>query len=194
MASQNMKDVMNSACEQAGVGAEDLEEIDFRLKLVTKLDADVLTKLTNITRIKLSTNCIEKMIPFPELKKLATLSLGRNQIKQITGLENIGGNLKNLWLSYNNISVLNGLDCCVKLEQLYLSNNKITSMDEIAKLSSLPQLNDLLLVGNPIYAKDDKTTVQLQVLDAVPQLDGNGGKVDGVSVAIIQSGGCGEDA
>ena len=58
---------------------------------------------------------------------------GRNQIKQITGLENIGGNLKNLWLSYNNISVLNGLDCCVKLEQLYLSNNKITSMDEIAK-------------------------------------------------------------
>lgn len=48
MASQNMKDVMNSACEQAGVGAEDLEEIDFRLKLVTKLDADVLTKLTNV--------------------------------------------------------------------------------------------------------------------------------------------------
>lgn len=190
---QSMKDVMNSACEQEGVAAEDLEVIDFRLKMLTKLDLEVLSKLTKVKRIKLSTNSIEKMIPLPELSNLETLSMGRNNIKKIEGLDNIGRNLKNLWLSYNQITVLNGLENCAQLEQLYLSNNKIASIDEVAKLANNSKLNDLLLVGNPLYAKDgDKAAAQLQVIEVCPQLESNVGKVDGVSCAIILTGGSGD--
>lgn len=189
MAAQSMKDVMNLHCEQEGVAAEDLELIDFRLKMLAKLDLEVLSKLTKVKRIKLSTNAIEKMIVLPELKCLETLSLGRNNIKKIEGLDNIAGNLKNLWLSYNQISTLNGLENCVHLEQLYLSNNKIASWDEISKLQGNSKLNDLLLVGNPVYNGQEKSAAQMEVIERVPQLEGNVAKLDGVSVAIILSGG-----
>ena len=41
------------------------------------------------------------MINLPQLRNLEILSLARNQIKKISGLEEVGGTLKELWLSYN---------------------------------------------------------------------------------------------
>lgn len=44
-----------------------------------------------------------------------------------------------------------GIEKAQKLRVLMLSNNKISGFGEIDKLSSLPCLEDLLLVGNPLY-------------------------------------------
>jgi len=60
--------------------------------------------------------------------------LSRNQIKKIAGLEEIGQTLRELWLSYNNIEKLDGLQPCQKLQVLYIGNNKIKNWDEIDKL------------------------------------------------------------
>lgn len=44
-----------------------------------------------------------------------------------------------------------GIEKLVNLRVLFMSNNKIVSLNEIDKLASLDKLEDVLLVGNPIY-------------------------------------------
>lgn len=75
------------------------------------------------------------MIALPKLKNLKILSLSRNNIKRIMALEDVGGTLEELWLSYNAIEKLDGLQPCVKLHTLFIGNNKIKSWDEVSKLS-----------------------------------------------------------
>merc|ERR1719394_1962392 len=97
-----------------------------------------LNQLVGCKRLSLSTNRIDKMIPLPALKNLEILSLGRNVIKKIAGLEEIGATLQELWLSYNSISTLDGLQPCSKLHTLFMSNNKIKDWTELGKIASLP--------------------------------------------------------
>merc|ERR1719399_1570550 len=93
-----------------------------------------LNNLVACKKLSLSTNSIDKMISLPGCKNLEILSLGRNQIKKIQGLEEVGSTLKELWISYNHITTLDGLHPCVKLQVLFISNNKIKSFDEVNKL------------------------------------------------------------
>jgi dynein light chain 1 len=59
------------------------------------------------------------------------LSLGRNNIKKIEGLDAVADTLEELWISYNQLEKLNGVECCKKLKVLYASNNKIKAWDGI---------------------------------------------------------------
>ena len=68
--------------------------------------------------------------------RLEILSLARNNISRIEGLEPVAGTLQQLWLSYNNISKLDGLPALPQLRVLYLANNLIRDLKEI---ESLPQ-------------------------------------------------------
>ena len=108
---------------------------------------------------------------------MEVLSLARNQIKRIQGLDEVGSTLKELWLSYNIIEKLEGLQSCVKLTTLYISHNQIKTLDEVAKLSQLPSLKDLLIAENPIYKDKDKDTMKPLVLKRVPALEILDGKV-----------------
>merc|ERR1712190_572016 len=110
-----------------------------------KMDSS-LNQLVSVRQLSLSTNCIDKMISLPALKNLEILSLGRNVIKKITGLDEIGSTLRELWLSYNSISTLDGLQPCTKLTTLFMSNNKIKDWAELAKLGANPELTNILLV------------------------------------------------
>merc|ERR1712032_1605986 len=104
-------------------------------------------------------------------KQLHTLSLGRNVIKKIGGLEEIGANLRELWLSYNSISTLDGLQPCTKLTTLFMANNKIKEWTELAKLQANPELTNLLLVGNPIYdGLTKKKEARPKVLEHLPKI------------------------
>lgn len=62
------------------------------------------------------------------------LSLGRNLLKKIEGLDAVADTLEELWLSYNQIERLSGVECCKKLKVLYASNNKIKAWDGVAAL------------------------------------------------------------
>jgi dynein light chain 1 len=69
-----------------------------------------------------------------EIEFLTILSLSRNSIKKIESLEPVAETLEELWLSYNQIERVNGVECCKKLKVLYLSNNKIKAWDGVEKL------------------------------------------------------------
>jgi dynein light chain 1 len=67
---------------------------------------------------------------------------------------------------------------------LFASNNKIASWSEIDRLASLSQLEDLLLVGNPIYNdyKDNNalSEYRIEVIKRLPNLR----KLDGIPVDV----------
>merc|ERR1712166_462782 len=99
----------------------------------------------------MGTNAIEKIQAVSGMDKLEILSLGRNQIKKIEGLDGVVDTLQELWISYNIIEKLNGVEKLKNLKVLWMSNNKVKDWAEIEKLKELPELEDLLMVGNPIY-------------------------------------------
>lgn len=82
----------------------------------------MLSTLTRVEKLSISSNCIDKMVNFPPLKYITRLSLARNNIKKIAGLEEIAGTLKELWLSYNQIEKLEGLSMCMKLTTLFIGS------------------------------------------------------------------------
>lgn len=86
------------------------------------------------------------------------------------GLEDVGQTLEQLWISYNAIDRLDGLQPCIKLRILFMSNNKIKSWDEVSKLAQLPEIQNVLLVGNIIYGKDNQEESWPMVIKRVPQL------------------------
>jgi dynein light chain 1 len=82
----------------------------------------VLSTLTRVEKLSISSNCIDKIVNFPPLKYITRLSLARNNIKKISGLEEIAGTLKELWLSYNQVEKLEGLSMCMKLTTLFIGS------------------------------------------------------------------------
>lgn len=142
---------------------------------IAKLDA-TLNTCVECERLALSTNCIDRLVPLGGMTKLKILSLGRNNIKKIEHLEANAATLEELWLSYNQISALDGLSGLNNLTTLYLSNNNIKSWAELDKLASLPNLKDVLFIGNPIYEEFSKEMARVEVLKHLPnivKLDGD---------------------
>lgn len=70
----------------------------------------------------------------PAEENLRILSLARNNIKKISGLDELAESLEELWLSYNQIEKLAGLSALKKLRVLYIGNNRIKGADELNKL------------------------------------------------------------
>eukprot|EP00056_Hartaetosiga_gracilis_P012342 m.196552 g.196552 ORF g.196552 m.196552 type:complete len:180 (+) comp13676_c0_seq14:126-665(+) len=119
---------------------------------VEKMDA-ALSGLNHVEQLSLSTNCIEKIANLNGFSNLKILSLGRNNIKSLSGLEPVGSTLEQLWISYNNIEKLKGIEVLQNLKVLYISNNKISDWKQFDLLSKLPNLEMLVMTGCPLQEK-----------------------------------------
>ncbi|KAL2099007.1 hypothetical protein ACEWY4_005487 [Coilia grayii] len=143
---------------------------------IEKMDASLST-LANCEKLSLSTNCIEKIANLNGLKNLKILSLGRNNIKNLNGLEAVGDTLEELWISYNLIDKLKGIHVMKKLRVLYMSNNLVKEWGEFLKLADLPELVDLVFVGNPLEEKHSMEGNWMEEatkrLPKLKKLDGN---------------------
>ncbi|KAI8905707.1 hypothetical protein PhCBS80983_g02603 [Powellomyces hirtus] len=119
---------------------------------ISKMDASLAT-LVKCEQLALSTNQIEKISSLQGLPHLRILSLGRNSLKKIEGLDAVADTLEELWISYNGIERLNGIEMCKKLKVIYASNNKIKDWAGLQPLSSLPAIEEVLFYGNPLEEK-----------------------------------------
>ncbi|QQP55246.1 Uncharacterized protein FKW44_008374 [Caligus rogercresseyi] len=59
--------------------------------------------LINCEKLSLSTNMISSIANLNAFKSLKVLSLGRNHIKSLQGIEGVSESLEQLWISYNQI-------------------------------------------------------------------------------------------
>ena len=142
---------------------------------IVKMDK-VISTLKECEHLGLSTNAIEKIGPgLKELKNLKVLSLGRNNIRKLEQLDL--PQLEQLWVSYNKIDKLTGLDKLKNLKVLYMSNNLINSWTEIDRLANqCPELTDVLFINNPLYnsaaSNQEYRYMMLQRLPKLTRLDG----------------------
>ena len=146
-----------------------------QLPPIAKMDKS-LANLKNCEILSLSTNSIDRVTGLAGMTKLRVLSLGRNNLKKIEKLEDVAGTLQQLWISYNQISSLEGLACLLELSTLYISNNVLKSFSFLFELSPLKKLREVMLIGNPMYDDIvDKAETRILVLKYLPQLT----KIDG---------------
>lgn len=161
--------------EKSSIDATDIQ-LQFQWPPIEKMD-NTLSTLVNCCKLSLSTNMIDKINGLAGMKMLTILSLSRNAIKSLSGIEVLANTLEELWISYNLIEKLRGIEMMKKLRVLYIGNNMIKDWNEFDKLIAVQTLNDLLFVGNPLvdnvgqelYRKDViRKLKMLKILDGEP--------------------------
>ncbi|XP_054741087.1 dynein axonemal light chain 1 [Anastrepha obliqua] len=164
--------------QQSAVEAKVIE-LQFQWPPIEKMD-NTLSTLVNCERLSLCTNMVEKIFGLNGMKNLRVLSLSRNYIKNVSGLEAVADTLIELWLSYNLIEKLKGLSALKALKVLYISNNVIKDWSEINRLQELEALEDLVVVGNPISEGIDEATYRAECIKRLPTIR----KLDGEPVVM----------
>ncbi|KAF5305116.1 hypothetical protein FQA39_LY09378 [Lamprigera yunnana] len=155
------------------------EEVEFQFQWppIEKMD-HTLASLSNVRKLSLSTNMIEKISGLNGLKNIKILSLGRNYIKTFAGLEPIAETLEELWISYNLIEKVKGIGILKKLKVLYMSNNLVKEWGQFNLLQELPLLENLLFIGNPLYDSVDESVWRSEACKRLPNLK----KLDGETI------------
>lgn len=90
--------------------------------------------------------------------------------------EGVAETLEELWISYNLIEKLKGINVLKKLRVLYISNNLIKDWVEFTRLQELTYLENLLFTGNPLHENiTDEATYRAECIKRLPSLK----KLDG---------------
>lgn len=149
---------------------------------ICKMDSALVT-LKACEKLSLSTNNIEKMGSLTGLEHLKILSVGKNLIKKLDGVADVGEHLEELWCSYNLIEKLTNFEKLTKLRVLYMSNNKVADFKQLEALKDAP-LEEILLTGNPLKqpseaeADEIGSEYRIAVLKQLKSLV----KIDGINV------------
>ena len=106
--------------------------------------------LINCEKLSLSTNQISNISNLQAFKSLKVLSLGRNLIKSLSGIEAAADTLEQLWISYNQVGRLKPIRAMSQLKVLYMAHNYVGEWREFENLTELPCLEDLVFMGNPL--------------------------------------------
>eukprot|EP00193_Tetraselmis_chui_P021751 CAMPEP_0177794678 /NCGR_PEP_ID=MMETSP0491_2-20121128/25780_1 /TAXON_ID=63592 /ORGANISM="Tetraselmis chuii, Strain PLY429" /LENGTH=175 /DNA_ID=CAMNT_0019317363 /DNA_START=406 /DNA_END=929 /DNA_ORIENTATION=+ len=168
-----VKEAIKMFEEKNGVVAAEAEKVELYgiYPPIEKMDA-TLSTLKACKHLALSTNNIEKISSLSGMDSLTILSLGRNQIKKVENLDGVSDTLEELWLSYNILEKTVGIDKLSNLRVLYLSNNKIKDWAEVDRLAGVETLEEVLLVGNPLYeeykANGEIPNYRVEVIKRLP--------------------------
>jgi dynein light chain 1, axonemal len=89
----------------------------------------------------------------------------------------LGETLEELWISYNLIEKVKGIEFMKNLKKLYIAFNVIRDWNEYSKLSVLQStLTDLIFVGNPVAEAMDEEDYRNEAEKRLPflkMLDGD---------------------
>ena len=161
--------------EEEGRKLCDEEWVDLIFRGIADLDSNGLNYIKGCKKLSLSSNFISK-IPDLHFDNIEILSLGRNKIRAVRGLDFLGKTLRELWISYNEIEKLDGFKSLTKLQKLYIGNNLIAKIDELNNLSSLTELkeNPTLYDSKPQDKLPDDIYPEIQKrIPSVEIIDGN---------------------
>ncbi|NXX50256.1 LRC23 protein, partial [Tricholaema leucomelas] len=123
-------------------------------------------QLFNLQILELRGNILESTAGL-SLPKLKNLYLAQNVIQSLEGIEGLE-QLATLHLRDNSLESLDGFCSSMKrLQYLNLRNNRISSLQEVAKLRVLPMLQALVLMDNPCCKEP---SYRLEVLVMLPHL------------------------
>jgi dynein light chain 1 len=179
---------------------EEVEDISLQFQAPPiKVMTERLAQLANCKKLSISTNNIEEIGFLPP--RIEILAIGRNMLKRLDKIDRAAATLQQLWMSYNNVKAFGPLVACKRLRVLYAAYNNIDKLSEIDRLGQLPNLEDVVLIGNPIQidltkkgtykTEMVKRLKKLQVLDGISglQRDDDGGGAPAAPAASAASAG-----
>ena len=175
---------------------EDIEELGLQFSHPPiKVMTDKLAQAANCKKLMISTNNIEEIGFLPP--RIELLSIGRNMLRKLDKIDRAAATLQQLWMSYNEVKTLSPLVQCKRLRVLYCAYNKLDKVAELDRLSQLQNLEDLVLVGNPLvetlqkmknYRQEVcKKCKKLAILDGVQVTDNDRGEDIGKTTGEISS-------
>uniref|UniRef100_A0A9L0RKC3 Nischarin n=1 Tax=Equus caballus TaxID=9796 RepID=A0A9L0RKC3_HORSE len=124
-----------------------ISEIDESVKLIPKIEF-----------LDLSHNGVLVVDNLQHLYNLVHLDLSYNKLTSLDGVHTKLGNIKTLNLAGNLLESLSGLHKLYSLVNLDLSNNRIEQMEEVRSIGSLPCLEHVALLNNPLSIIPDYRT------------------------------------
>lgn len=128
-----LKDALKALETKEELPKEEMENVKLYgfMPPIAKLDASLST-LKKCKKLSLSTNTIDKITSVSGMDSLEILSLGRNNIKKIEGLDGVADTLRELWISYNSIEKLAGIEKLKALEVLLMCvTHDLSALTEI---------------------------------------------------------------
>lgn len=153
----------------------------FMIPPIQKMDPAALSTLKGCEHLALSSNSIDKIANLSGMDKLRILSVGRNNIRKLENLDAIADRLEELWMSYNPVANLAGIEKLQNLKVLYMGNCKVSERKEFMRLCELPKLEEIVFYGNPIHKgiadKDGELEWAKYVMEILPDLR----KLDGIT-------------
>ncbi|KAJ8788037.1 hypothetical protein J1605_022598 [Eschrichtius robustus] len=124
-----------------------ISEIDESVKLIPKIEF-----------LDLSHNGVLVVDNLQHLYNLVHLDLSYNKLSFLEGVHTKLGNIKTLNLAGNLLGSLSGLHKLYSLVNLDLSDNRIEQMEEVRSIGSLPCLEHVALLNNPLSIIPDYRT------------------------------------
>ncbi|XP_054706496.1 dynein axonemal light chain 1-like [Uloborus diversus] len=170
-----MKEALKKWSEKMGESPAEAKVVKVNgwIPPIDKLDASLGT-LSNCEKLSLSTNMIDKLTNLNALSKIKILSVGRNNLKSLNGVEAVAETLEELWASYNSVDKLKPVSNLKNLRVFHLANNTLKDINELKNLADLKNLGDLVLKGcalETILGENYRTKVS-EVLPQLKKLDG----------------------
>lgn len=127
---------------------------------LTTLDHEPTQLLRSLTHLNLSSNLlIDTPASLATLYNLSSLNLSHNMISFTTGIYTVLGNIQELDLRGNRLTMLAGIDRLWALERLDVRDNRIEDVDEVGRLTALPNIYDIWVDGNPFTKFQVKRTL-----------------------------------
>ncbi|XP_058259834.1 toll-like receptor 5 [Hemibagrus wyckioides] len=137
----------------------DLEEISLAGNSINQIEKDAFYVLDNLRTLNLSHNLLDKIYSgtFKNLQSLETLDLSNNNIRMLMPQSFQGlSNLVYLSVSENSLQYVHTLAHLPQLRQLYLDNNKITSLygltSQVRNLTTIDLRNNKLSNAESFYS------------------------------------------
>ena len=120
--STSIKKALQKWEEASGQKASEAKEIKLNAQYppITKMEGP-FHQLIQCEKMSLSTNNISVIANLSGFKKLKCLTLGRNLIKNLHGIEGVADTLEKLWISYNQIDRLKPIRSLQKLKVKFKS-------------------------------------------------------------------------
>jgi protein phosphatase 1 regulatory subunit 7 len=112
-----------------------------------------LSTLTNLTTLSIQSNRLTSITGLDSLTALEELHISHNALTSLSGLEH-NTNLRVIDISSNPIAKLEGLDAQEKLEELWASNCKFDSFEDVeGQLAGKQELKTVYFEGNPLQLR-----------------------------------------
>ncbi|OBZ91192.1 hypothetical protein A0J61_00763 [Choanephora cucurbitarum] len=144
------------------MGWPELKMLSLQDNALITLDMESAQQLRSLTHLNLSSNLlIDIPVALASLYNLTSLNLSYNMISLTSSINTVLGNIQELDLRGNRLTVLAGLDRLWALERLDVRDNRISDAAEIGRLTALPNIRDIWIEGNPFTQSQPDYRVEI---------------------------------